>query len=84
MLNPHEPKVKVLYVDDESNNLLSFQAGFRRDYDIYTATSVAEGLHILNENEIHIIIADQRMPIATGVEFFNIVTRSHPDPFVFY
>ena len=80
MLTPHESKVKVLYVDDESNNLLSFQAGFRRDYDIYTASSVAEGLHILNENEIHIIIADQRMPVATGVEFFNIVTRSHPDP----
>lgn len=80
MSNHHEPKIKVLYVDDEPNNLQSFQAGFRRYYDIYTASSVAEGLNILNDNEVHVIIADQRMPKATGVEFFNIVSKSHPDP----
>ncbi len=80
MNNPRDTKIKVLYVDDEPNNLLSFQAGFRRYYEIYTASSVAEGLQILNENEVHIIIADQRMPKATGVEFFNIVSKAHPDP----
>jgi signal transduction histidine kinase len=80
MINQRENKIKVLYVDDESNNLLSFQAGFRRYYDIYTANSVADGLQILNENDVHVIIADQRMPKATGVEFFNIVSKAHPDP----
>jgi signal transduction histidine kinase len=75
-----DQKISVLYVDDESNNLLAFQAGFRRLYDIYTAVTVAEGLSILNEQEIHVIIADQRMPKTTGVEFFNLIRKTHPDP----
>ncbi len=80
MNNLQESKIKVLYVDDESNNLLAFQAGFRRFYDIYTATSVADGLSILNETDIHVIIADQRMPKTTGVEFFSIISKAYPDP----
>jgi two-component system sensor histidine kinase/response regulator len=78
-MRPDE-KISVLYVDDESNNLLSFQATFRRKYKIYTATSAAEGMGILNTEEIHIIIADQRMPNSTGVEFFNIVRKAFPKP----
>ena len=75
-----DSKIKVLYVDDETNNLLAFQAGFRRHYEIFTASTVAEGLNVLNENEIHVILADQRMPKITGVEFFNIIRKAHPDP----
>lgn len=75
-----DSKIKVLYVDDETNNLLAFQAGFRRQYEIFTANTVAEGLGILNENDIQVILADQRMPKTTGVEFFGIVRKVHPDP----
>ena len=75
-----DEKISVLYVDDESNNLLSFQATFRRKYKVHTATSAAEGMGILNTEEIHVIIADQRMPNSTGVEFFNIVRKAFPKP----
>jgi response regulator RpfG family c-di-GMP phosphodiesterase len=75
-----QDKIKVLYVDDETNNLLAFQAGFRRHYEIFTASTVAEGLNVLNENDINVILADQRMPKITGVEFFNIIRKAHPDP----
>ena len=80
MKEVNDDKIKVLYVDDEANNLTSFQAAFRRHFDIYTATNVTEGLNLLNEQDIQVVIADQRMPIATGVEFFNIINKSHPDP----
>lgn len=80
MTHNNNEKIKVLYVDDEGNNLTAFQATFRRDYEIYTATSVPEGMSILTEHEVHVIIADQRMPKATGVEFFNIVRKAYPDP----
>jgi signal transduction histidine kinase len=80
MSRKQDTRIRILYVDDESNNLLAFQAGFRRFYEIYTATSVAEGLAILNDHEVHIILADQRMPKVTGVEFFSIVRKAHPDP----
>lgn len=76
-----DKRIRLLYIDDESNNLLSFQASFRRKYQVFTATSAAEGMKLLNEvPDIHVILADQRMPRSTGVEFFNIVRESHPDP----
>ena len=80
MSKKSDGKIRVLYVDDETNNLLAFQAGFRRHYEIFTASNVAEGLAVLNENEVHVILADQRMPKVTGVEFFSIVRKAHPEP----
>ncbi|MDB5193139.1 MAG: hybrid sensor histidine kinase/response regulator [Segetibacter sp.] len=73
-------RIKVLYVDDEANNLLAFKATFRRIYEVFTASSALEGLSVLNDNKVHVIIADQRMPLSTGVEFFDIVRNAHPDP----
>lgn len=73
-------RISVLYVDDEEDNLLSFRATFRRDYEVFTANSSAQGLQVLNNNTVNVIIADQRMPQSTGVEFFDIVRTAHPDP----
>ena len=75
-----EKKIRVLYIDDEKNNLLAFNASFRRQYEVFTAMSAAEGMKILNEHAVHVIIADQRMPQSTGVEFFDVVRVAFPDP----
>lgn len=75
-----DEKISVLFIDDESNNLLSFQASFRRKYKIFLANSPAEGMGILSKEQVQVIIADQRMPQTTGVEFFQIVRKAHPDP----
>ncbi|MHA4896149.1 hybrid sensor histidine kinase/response regulator [Pedobacter sp. PWIIR3] len=72
--------VRVLYIDDEENNLHSFKAGFRRQYEIYTANSAVEGLKILENVSVHVIIADQKMPQITGVEFFKSIATTFPDP----
>ncbi|HMI05616.1 MAG TPA: hybrid sensor histidine kinase/response regulator [Pedobacter sp.] len=74
------PTIRVLYIDDEENNLNAFKAGFRRQYEIYTAISAAEGLKILENVVLHVIIADQKMPQTTGVEFFKSIAKTHPDP----
>ena len=74
------PKVKVLYIDDEINNLEAFKANFRKIYDIQIASSAAEGLKILEESDIEIIITDQRMPEMTGVEFLESIVESYPNP----
>lgn len=79
-MNAIDVRTRILYIDDESNNLLAFQAGFRRFYEIYTADNVTDGMSILNEKDIQVIIADQRMPKTTGVEFFNIIRKAHPEP----
>jgi len=75
-----EEKIAILYIDDEENNLLSFRAAFRRKYSIYTATSGEQGLTILQDHKVHIIITDQRMPNMTGVELLEKVKASYPDP----
>ncbi len=61
----------VLYVDDEENNLNSFRAALRRNYNIYTALSGEEGMDILNKYDIHVVVTDQRMPNMTGVQFLQ-------------
>nr|HAD50189.1 two-component system response regulator [Algoriphagus sp.] len=68
-----EEKIKILYVDDEENNLQAFKATFRRDYKIFLAISAKEGREILDKEEIDIIITDQRMPEETGVEFLESI-----------
>lgn len=72
--------IRILYLDDEENNLSSFRAAFRREYDIYTANTSEEAFSVLKKVKPHIIFSDQRMPVTTGVEFFNAVRQIFPDP----
>lgn len=72
-------KISILYIDDESNNLVSFKATFRRDFKVYTAESAKEGKKILEEKPIQVIISDQRMPEMTGVDFFESIIDEYPE-----
>lgn len=72
-------RIKVLYVDDEENNLVSFRANFRKSYDVYTANSATNAFGILKETPIQIIISDQRMPDITGVEFLEQTVNLYPE-----
>ena len=73
-------KIRVLYVDDEVNNLHSFKATFRKEYDVAIAQSADEALEFLARESFHIIISDQRMPGKTGVELFEYIIEKFPDP----
>ncbi len=73
-------KIHVLYIDDEDNNLKSFRATLRKDFKIFTAIDAEEGLRIAKEEEVHVVIADQRMPGMTGTEFFEELVKFNPDP----
>ena len=73
-------KIRVLYIDDEEHNLTSFKASFRRDFKIYTASSAEEAREFLKEQEVQVIITDQRMPEETGVEFLSSILEAHPEP----
>lgn len=72
--------IKVLYIDDEDNNLKSFRATLRKDFKVFTAIDGEEGLRIASEEEIQVVIADQRMPGMTGTEFFEKMVEINPDP----
>jgi signal transduction histidine kinase len=69
----------ILYVDDEESNLRIFKSSFRRHYTIFTAISGKEGLEILENNDIQLVISDQKMPEMTGVEFLERVSENFPN-----
>jgi response regulator RpfG family c-di-GMP phosphodiesterase len=83
-LNPKrhmDSKIKILYVDDEENNLMSFKACFRLKYDVFIALSAKVALEILEKQpEIKVVITDQRMPEVTGVEFLKLLLEKFPKP----
>ena len=73
-------KPHILYVDDEESNLRIFKTTFKRDYKIHLALTAKEGLDILKQEPVSIIVADQKMPETTGVEFLTEALVSYPAP----
>jgi signal transduction histidine kinase len=71
-------KRDILYVDDEMENLIVFQATFEEYFNVVTATSGAETLELLAERSFPVVIADQRMPKMSGGELFEIMRAKHP------
>ncbi|MCL6452277.1 MAG: response regulator [Alicyclobacillus sp.] len=71
--------ISILYLDDESHNLVSFRAMFRRTFQIYTASSAHEAVQLLRAHDIPIVLTDQRMPDMTGVQFLEAILPEFPD-----
>lgn len=75
-----DERVRILCVDDERNVLRALERVFMDDdYEILTAGSGEEGLALLEEAEVQVILSDYRMPIMSGVEFLREVYRRWPD-----
>jgi PAS domain S-box-containing protein len=70
---------KILYVDDEEQNLIGFKAAFRKNYEIQIASNTSIATEILQNNEIKVLITDQRMPSETGLEFLKRIIPLYPN-----
>ena len=79
MTSKKKDKYSILYVDDEVINLRLFSVAFRRDFNVITASSGEEGLKVLAENDIKLILTDQQMPGMLGTEFLEKTLESYPD-----
>ncbi len=76
---PAEKEQTILLVDDEQNILSALKRLLRRDqYRILTATSGAEGLEILAQNHVDVIMSDQRMPGMIGADFLRRAKELYP------
>ena len=74
-----DKKYNLLYIDDEESNLRIFKNTFRRDFNIFLANSAKEGIEILNEKQIDVLITDQRMPGMTGLDLLKEVHSLFPE-----
>ena len=69
----------ILVVDDEVHHLHAMERTLRDLYKVFPATNGQEALSIMEEKDISFIIADQRMPGMTGVEFLEKTLEKHPN-----
>lgn len=72
-------KHPLLVVDDEPDVVASLRSMFRRQYKVLTANGAEDALNILKDNEVHIIVSDQRMPGMSGTDFLAQVRELHPE-----
>ncbi|MCK9388879.1 MAG: EAL domain-containing protein [Sulfuritalea sp.] len=71
---------RLLLVDDEPQILSALKRLLRREgYSILAATSAQEGLELLANHEVAVVMSDQRMPHMTGSEFLAKVRVMYPD-----
>jgi two-component system probable response regulator PhcQ len=68
----------ILYVDDEVENLEAFQDEFEEYFTIHTAVTGAEGVRVLAQEPIALVLADQRMPVMSGVEVLEQAQKIDP------
>ncbi len=61
----------ILCVDDEERILRSLRMLFAQTYNVRVTTDGNEALQILQQEKIHVLISDQRMPGMTGVELLR-------------
>src|ERR1051325_10069760 len=69
----------LLVVDDEPDLVQSVKDLLRFDYRVLGTTRATEGLKIMQNEEVHIVMTDQQMPEMTGVEFLKNIREPYPD-----
>ncbi|MBA3856278.1 MAG: two-component system response regulator [Cyanobacteria bacterium PR.3.49] len=70
---------KILLVDDEEANVRLLRRVLSDEYDTVEALSGQDGLNLLKEHDISLIITDQRMPGMTGVQLLKESLAVRPD-----
>jgi response regulator RpfG family c-di-GMP phosphodiesterase len=68
----------LLVVDDEPDVCDSVHDLLRREFRVLKARTAEEALRTLEDNEVHIIMTDQRMPKITGAEMLARIRLGHP------
>jgi HD-like signal output (HDOD) protein len=75
-----ETRGKVLFVDDEINILKSIRRGFlHAPFEVITAENARDGLRILEESRVDVVVSDYRMPEIDGFQFLRRVKERFPE-----
>lgn len=75
-----EQSFTLLFVDDEENVLNALRRIFlEENYTILTANSAQRAFELLEQQPVHLIITDHRMPVMTGAELLKLVRERYPE-----
>lgn len=72
-------KIKILCIDDEPHILDALERLFRQKYHVLKSVDPIAALDILKQQDIPVIICDQRMPGMSGTEFYKQALDFHQD-----
>ncbi len=71
-------KYNILIIDDDTQSLTTFKTGFQEEFNLFIGLSASEGFTLLKQNEIHLVVTDQRMAGLSGIEFLKKVKKYFP------
>ena len=70
----------ILVVDDEPNYLIVLSELLKDEgFEVFTASSGVEGLKIIEDVDLDVVITDMQMPGMNGLEFLKEVKNRNPD-----
>ena len=70
----------ILFVDDEAVILKALRAVFSREgFQTFTASSGEEAIKILSQEDVDIVVSDERMPGISGIELLSMVKEKYPE-----
>jgi len=70
----------ILVVDDERTLRYALKEGLSEEgYRVETAGDLAEALAILNREEFHLALLDQKLPDGSGLDFLREIRSRYPD-----
>jgi response regulator RpfG family c-di-GMP phosphodiesterase len=68
----------LLIIDDEPHVCDSVSDLLRREFRVLKANCAQDGYRIMQQEEVHIVMSDQRMPQISGVELLTKVKARYP------
>ena len=70
---------KILFVDDDIENLELAQRVFRNNTTVLIADTTEKAFELLAKQEISLVVSDQKMPLMDGLEFLRQVSKRSPN-----
>lgn len=78
-MSPARAPLTVLVVDDEQRSLETLRRTLEDHFTVFTASSADEGVSVMANELVQIVVSDQRMPGTSGVAFLRAVREQWPD-----
>ena len=72
-------KIRIVYVDDDSDNLLVFEQLFNGMFDVNSCNDPFEARKVVKEFKPHAVITDYRMPGKNGIALIHELFKSFPN-----
>ena len=74
----NQDRPSVLCVDDELRSLETLERTLDEEFDVFTAANAGEALSVLENEAVHVVLCDQRMPGRSGVDLLTEVRDRWP------